>query len=140
MNNTFFTGNDVGNITFTSRLRTFIQDNHFGYYIDIFIPEYKVTTLMVYGISAKYFNEGVDSGFVLRCSIRSNSNILLNGRKLQALSPELSNQSRVVPSNTKIKVLELYPYTESTKRNSDAQCSIIRASFQTEAQKLPKGF
>ena len=140
MNNTFFTGNGVWDITFTSKLRTFIKDNRFGYYIDIFIPESKVTILMKSGVPVKYFNEGVDSGFVLRCRVRSDSNILLNGRKLLSLSTELSNQSRVVPSNTKIKVLELYPYTESTKKNSDAQCSIIRASFQTEAQKLPKGF
>ena len=140
MNNTFFAGNGVWDITFTSKLRTFIKDNRFGYYIDIFIPESKVTILMKSGVPVKYFNEGVDSGFVLRCRVRSDSNILLNGRKLLSLSTELSNQSRVVPSNTKIKVLELYPYTESTKKNSDAQCSIIRASFQTEAQKLPKGF
>ena len=140
MNNTFFTGNGVWDITFTSKLRTFIKDNKYGYYIDIFIPENKVTILMKSGIPIKYFDEGVDSGFVLRCRVRSDSNILLNGRKLLCLSKELASQSRVVPSNTKIKVLELYPYTKSTKKNSDVQCSIIRASFQTEAQKLPKGF
>ena len=141
MNNTFFSGNaSAWNITFTARLRTFIKDNKYGYYIDIYVPENKVTALMKSNIPVKYFDEGIDSGFVIRCRVRNDSIIVLNGRKLTYLSEELSNQSRVTASNTKVKSLELYPYAASTRKNTDAQCCIIRATFKTESQKLPKGF
>lgn len=140
MNNTFLTSDDL---MFTSTLRTFIKSNKYGYYIDIFVPEKYVTKLMTMGASPKYFEEGVDSGFVLRCRLYSTSIILCNGCRLKYLSEDLATQQRVTPSNTRIKTLELNLYSsgsQGSKASNDAQCSILRATFKTTAQKLPKEF
>lgn len=139
LNNTFFSGCEL-DITFTARLKTFIKENNQGYYIDVLIPDSSVIKLMRAGIVPKYVEDGLYSGFVLRCRVYSSSIILCNGRKLQYLTKELTSQTQITPQNTKIKTLELYPYSLNSRTRNDAQCSLIRGTFKTGAQKLPNEF
>ncbi len=139
MNNTFFSGRDI-DITFTARLKTFIKESSQGYYIDILIPDSSVVKLMREGIVPKYVEDGLYSGFVLRCRVYSSSIISCNGRRLKYLTKEITSQSQITPDNTKIKTLELHPYSNKPRNRNDAQCSLIRATFKTSAQKLPNEF
>ena len=128
--NVFFTSNDL---TFTGRLKSFIRENRYGYYLDVWVPENTVSKLIMYNVTPFY-----DNGFTLRCRVRSNSEILVNGVKLSNLSGELNSQELITAENTKLKVLFLSIY--SAKYRIDAPVAIERATFQTDSQKLPINF
>lgn len=140
MHNVFFRNNDI---TFQGKLKTFIKENNYGYYMDIYVPESYVTKLMIAGITPMYIEDGIKSGFILRCRIWCSAIIMCNGIRLNYLSKELAEQTDISPDNTRIKSLELESYSNMSNRprtNNDAQCSVLRGTFKTEVQKLPKEF
>lgn len=128
--NVFFSNNDL---TFSGQLKSFIRENKYGYYLDIWIPDNIVAKLVMYKVIPVY-----DGGFYLRCRARSTSEILCNGRKLSYLSDELNSQELVTSNNTKLKSLYLSIY--SLSHSSDSTVYINRAIFQTTSQKLPINF
>lgn len=125
MYNVFFDDTDLN---LSTKIKTFIEEDKYGYYIDLFIRKSDVVKCMCEDIIPIHLQNGK---FIIRVRLNNSTNISLNGIRIDYLGDE---RLKALPLE-KLKLREMILKRYFSKRKNPAgYCYATKAIFKIEIE------